>query len=63
MTAKISKGFNLQRFNNSLEPLEQALKEKQQSPGHLVLLTHALTDLHQQLDVLQQQVFTPENPG
>ncbi|WP_281557167.1 hypothetical protein [Thalassomonas sp. RHCl1] len=54
MTATSSKGFNLQRFNASLKPLEQALAEKQQSQGHLMALTHALTDLQHQLDVLQQ---------
>jgi len=57
MTAKLSKGFNLHRFNTTLKPLEQALKEKQQSRGHLMALTDALTDLQQQLDVLQQGAF------
>ncbi|WDE09715.1 hypothetical protein [Thalassomonas haliotis] len=57
MTTSITKGFSLHRFNSSLKPLEQALKQKQQSRRHLMALAHALTEVQQQLDVLQQDAL------
>lgn len=60
MTAQISKAFNLHHFNRSLKPLEQALKQKQQSRRHLMALTDALTEVQQQLDLLQQDAL-PRN--